>query len=326
MAKTPPRRPAHPQRLGLLLAFDAVRDWIVPAIGTAIILLAAAASATGLVAPERGVVVAVIGALLLLLHLGFRPLLDASGPVRPVGAALALVWFAACLYPFAVRLYPGAALLASGDLASASPRLPLDIPSSGRSQVDLLVEGHLGHAPNGAVLPVSYTLVFEDGEHATHTISGRFDETLKTQRLGRRGSTVVHQQHVAERHSLDIPASGDLRLTGVTLEPADAPPVAITVLPHPLPALPVIVLAAVVLLAAVVAFERTPALATNDGALTLSTAAVIGAAAVFWTTNTVQPSIQTLIGAAIFGGPIGFGVGALVWWLAKQFVGRPVAR
>src|SRR5262249_29271719 len=166
--------------------------------------------------------------------------------------------------PFAGGLFPGSPLPASGELGSGSPRLPLAIPASGRRTVDVVVEGKLGHAATGATLPVNYTLTFDDAEHHAQTISGRFDETLKTQRLGRRGSTIVHQEHVAERHGLDNAAGGDFTLTGITLEPADSPPVIVTVLPHPLPSLPVIVIAAAALLAAVVAFERLPALASND--------------------------------------------------------------
>ena len=328
MPKTPPRRPVSTQRVGMLLAFDAVRDWIVPASAGTLVLLAAAGSATGLLSSEYGVLGAVIGALAFLLHLGLRPLLASDTPGRPriAGGALAVVWSVLCLGPFASRLFPGNPLLASGEIGSASTHLPLAIPGSGGHAVDVVIEGKLGHAATGAVLPVNYTLTFDDAEHHPQTISGRFDETLKTQRLGRRGSTVVHQEHVAERHELDNPAGGELVLTGVTLEPADSPPVIVTVFPHPLPSLPVIVITAAALLAAVIAFERLPALEGNDGTFTLSTAAVIGAAAVFWTTNTVQPTIQTLVGSALFGGPIGFGVGALVWWLTKQLVGRPVAR
>jgi hypothetical protein len=45
---------------------------------------------------------------------------------------------------------------------------------------------------------------------------------------------------------------------------------------------------------------------------------------VFWTSNVAHPDFRTLIGSAIFGGPAGFGVGALLWWIAKRVA--PTAR
>jgi len=38
---------------------------------------------------------------------------------------------------------------------------------------------------------------------------------------------------------------------------------------------------------------------------------VFGAAWALWTSNAVHPDVSTLVGAAILGGPVGFGVGAV---------------
>ena len=83
-----------------------------------------------------------------------------------------------------------------------------------------------------------------------------------------------------------------------------------------------LVLAVTALLAAVVAFDRLGPVPETDGALTLATAAVVGAAIIFWTSNAIHPTFQTLIGSAIFGGPLGFAGGALVWWIAKRLFVR----
>ena len=96
-----------------------------------------------------------------------------------------------------------------------------------------------------------------------------------------------------------------------------------TAFAHPLPGPIVLGLTVVALLAAVVAFDRLGPVAETDGALTLSTAAVIGTAIIFWTSNAVHPDFQTLIGSAIFGGPLGFAAGALLWWMAKRLIVRP---
>ena len=73
---------------------------------------------------------------------------------------------------------------------------------------------------------------------------------------------------------------------------------------------------------AVLGFDLFGPVPQTDGALTLATAATVGAAAIFWTSNAVHPDFQTLIGSAIFGGPLGFGVGALAWWMARHLVAR----
>jgi hypothetical protein len=61
----------------------------------------------------------------------------------------------------------------------------------------------------------------------------------------------------------------------------------------------------------------------TDGALTCATAAVVGTAVIFWTSNAVHPDFAALIGSVIFGGPLGFAAGALVWWMAKRLIVRP---
>ena len=40
--------------------------------------------------------------------------------------------------------------------------------------------------------------------------------------------------------------------------------------------------------------------------------------AAWWTSNTVHPTVSSFIGAAIFGGLMGLGVGALVWAVARR--------
>ena len=107
------------------------------------------------------------------------------------------------------------------------------------------------------------------------------------------------------------------------LEPETAPPVNLSAYAHPLPGLVVLVVVVVALLALVVAFDRFGGVEASDGALTLATTAVIGAAVVFWTSNVVHPDFRTLVGSAIFGGPVGFAAGALVWWVAKKLIARP---
>ena len=148
-------------------------------------------------------------------------------------------------------------------------------------------------------------------------VTGRFDEQLKTQRLGRRGSATVIQMHHGERHLVSNPGSGDLVLKGVTLEPSDGAAMTVTAFAHHLPSLPVCAILGIIVLAAVVAID-TRLVPDSDGTLTFVTPAAFGAAIALWTSNTVHPTVSSLIGAIIFGGPVGLAVGALLWAIARR--------
>jgi hypothetical protein len=330
MATASPRRPvaakrAAAPRVWQLLVLDALRTWAVPAVAVLVILVAAGLSATETVAAAPALAVAIGAALVLLLFIAEQPLLAAQAAPRErlVGAGVALVWFALCYAPFYTRLFPGTPLVAGAQLGSDGRGLPLTIPASGHRAIDLLVEGRLAQAANGAAVPVEYTLTLEDAGRHVETMRGRFEETVKAQRLGRRGQALVRQTHGVERKLVSNPAGRDLAVTAVALEPENAPPLVLSVYAHPLPGLPVLAVAAAALLGVAIAFDRRPALASTDGALTYATASVLGTAVVFWTSNAVQPDFRTLIGAAIFGGPVGFGLGALAWWIAKRVAPLP---
>ena len=207
-----------------------------------------------------------------------------------------------------------------------SPRgsgLPLRIPAAGHRAIDLVLEGKLSPNPTGgAAAPVHYRVTLESAG-ARQVVEGQFDDTLKTQRLGRRGTTVVHQSHSSELRVLANPGREDLSITQLSLEPPTAPAVTVSAFAHPLPGPVILGIAVAALLAGVIAFDRLAAVAATDGALTLATAAVVGAAVIFWTSNAVHPDFRTLIGSAIFGGPVGFAAGALLWWAAKKLIARP---
>jgi hypothetical protein len=323
----PKQRPVGAAIAGLVVE-DALRTWVVPVIASTVIVVCGGLSAAEMAPTSTLLAIGILAALVLLLYIGERPLLAPDTPSRDraIGAGLALVWLVACYLPFHLRLYPGTPLVNTVELSGPGHGLPITIPATGHTRLDLLFEGKLGHAPTGAALPVTYRMTIEGGDHQTQVISGRFDETLRTQRLGRRGSTIVHQEHVAEVHGLLNPAAQEMTIKELTLEPADSPPITITVYADPLPPRVVLVLGALALLAAALAFDRRGPGTETDGALTIATAAVIGTVVVFWTSNTVHPDFHTLIGAAIFGGGlIGFAPGAFLWWVAKRVV-APVER
>lgn len=325
MANAPRKKPsaatprAATPRVGALLAFDALRTWAIPAVAGAVFVVAAGLSATEIVPTGPAVATGILAVFVLLLWIGLRPLLDDGATTRErlIGVAVAVPWLVLLYLPFHARIFPGQPLLAPLEIPVGSKLLPVHIPAAGHAAVDLLLEGKLMHAATGAAIPVGYTLTITDGT-TPQAVVGRFDEQLKTQRLGRRGTAVVHQAHVADVRELTNPARSDLSITAVATDPADAPPITVTAYPHRLPGPLVSGLVAAALLAAALWADRLPSLRSTDGTFTYATAAVIGAIVVFATGNVLHPDFRSLIGSAIFGGPVGFGVGALVWWIAKR--------
>jgi hypothetical protein len=56
----------------------------------------------------------------------------------------------------------------------------------------------------------------------------------------------------------------------------------------------------------------------SEGTFTLATAGALGTAVALLTSNTVHPTLSSLVGSMIFGGPLGAGLGALVWTIARR--------
>ena len=168
----------------------------------------------------------------------------------------------------------------------------------------------------GAAPPVHYTLTIGEAPHE-QILSGRFDETLRTRRLGRRGSATVVQAHHAERRLVDNPGRGDVVVRAVSLEPPAGAAMIVTAFAHHLPSIPALVVLGLAVLAGVVAID-TRLVPQSDGTLTFITPAAFGAAIALWTSNTVHPTVSSLIGATIFGGPVGLAVGALLWAVARR--------
>ena len=295
-----------------------IDTWGVPAAAGAIALLAAVATAVGLVAAPIGLAVTVLGVLVLAADRGLVKAAQAPTPGLAVVLAIGLAWIAICYAPFHLLFFPGTALHEPIALHAADPSLPVTIPTAERHAVDLMLEGQLPPNPSGGTaIPVQYAITIEDGAGGRQVVSGRFDESLRTQRLGRRGTATVVQAHHAERRLLSNPAGGDVKITGVMLEPAAGASITVTAFAHHLPSTPFLVVLGLVILGAVVAVD-TRLVSGSDGTLTFATPAALGAALALWTSNTVHPTVSSLIGSLILGGPIGLGVGALVWAIARR--------
>jgi hypothetical protein len=306
-------------------ARGALRSWGVPGAAVVAIAVLVALESAELVGTPAALAWTIAASLVLLLWIGQRPLLVGSHAARDraLAASLAAIWFAACYLPFHVRIFPGHPLVDGAQLSSTGAGLPLRIPAAGARAIDLELEGKLTPSAGGGVAPpVHYRLTVE-GAGETRVVDGVFEDRLATRRLGRRGSATVHQTHTADVRVFSNPGRADLTVTHLVLEPESAQPITLTAFVHPLPGVVVLGLAAAALLAATIAFDRLGPVPETDGALTLATAGALGTALIFWTSNAVHPDYSALIGSVIFGGPLGFAAGAMVWWLAKRLIARP---
>ena len=300
-----------------IVAAEALETWGTTAGAAALAVIGAVGAAVGVLAAPLGLAMTIVGVLALAAGHGLATAAAAAMPGRAATLALGVVWIAVCYAPFHPLLFPGAPLHDPITLHGADATLPVTIPTAGRRAVDLMLEAQLPPNPTGgAAPPVHYALTIGEGPDE-QVLSGRFDETLRTRRLGRRGSATVVQAHHAERRLVDNPGLGDVVVRAVSLEPASGASLTVTAFAHHLPSTPILAGIALAILAAVVALDvrLVPA---SDGTLTFATPAAFGAALALWTSNTVHPTVSSLIGATIFGGPLGLGVGALGWAIARR--------
>ncbi len=305
-------------RVTTAVAADTFGAWAIPAALAVVAAVAAAATSLGVVPASVGLAIVIVALLGLVAERALSPAVTtATGGVAAV-VAIGVAWIALCYTPFHAMLFPGAPLHEPITLHGADASLPVTIPTDGHRALDVMLEGQLPPNPGGGTaIPVQYGITFEDTSSARRVLAGRFDESLSTRRLGRRGTATVVQAHHAERRLLDNPARGTVTITAVSLEPTAGSSVTVTAYAHPLPPTPVLVVIAIVIMAAVIAVE-TRVIPPGDGTLTYATPAVLGAALFLWTSNTVHPTVSSLIGAILFGGLVGVPVGAVLWWIARR--------
>jgi hypothetical protein len=310
-------------RVATAVVADAVGTWVIPTALGAIAVLAAASAGVGLLAPEVGLAIAIVAGLGLVAERALTTAVASVTPGTAIAVAIGLVWIALCYVPFHFLLFPGAPLHEPIALHGADATLPVKIPTGGHRSVDLMLEAQLPPNPGSeTAIPVSYTVTVDDTAQARTVLSGRFEESLSTRRLGRRGTAKVVHAHHAERRLVSNPTGGDVTISAVTLEPSTGATMTVTAYPHRLPSAVVLAVLAVVVLAAVVAIDAriVPA---SEGVLTYATPAVLGAALALWTSNTVHPTLSSLVGSLIFGGPLGLGLGALLWAIARRTLVQP---
>lgn len=297
------------------------KGWIAPASAAVTSVVALIATRLGALPLTLGLVIAVIGALVASIGLAVMPILDGviDGSARSTGLGFAALCFGLVAIPSLFRIFPGSPLVDHAAISGPAQKFPITIPTDGHGRLDVITEGALATAATGAAIPVHYSFtVGDDGGSTIEVVDGTFSEEVRTQRMGRRGTTQVHNQHTAEHHTVSTAGRPTLTVTAATVEPANAPPVSLTVYPRRLPPWPLAVAIALALMAGALYVDRLPAFAINDGAFTLAIGAILGATYFFTTDNASHPEVGTLVGAAIFGGALGMAVSGLTWWITKR--------
>lgn len=304
-----------PSGVAAMVATSGYETWALPVAAGAIALAAAVATSVGFLDPALGLAVTVLGVLCAIAERG----LVKAGPLgTPAVLGIAVVWVAVCYAPFHALFFPGTPLHEPVLLHSSDASLPVTLATAGRTTIDLMLEGQQPPNPSGGpALPVQYAITVEDAASARQVLTGSFKETLSTRRLGRRGTATVVMAHHEEHRVVANGPGGDLVVTGVSLDPAAGAAVTITAFAHRLPPIPVLIVLALVLVAGVMALD-TRVIPSSEGTLTVATPAALGASLILWTSDTVHLTVSSLIGAIIFGGALGLGLGTLLWAIARR--------
>jgi hypothetical protein len=296
----------------------ALDGWAVTAVTAGIALAAALATALDLVPVELGLAVTIVCALGLGAERGLAPAAIAPRPGTAVTLLVGVAWIAVCYLPFHALLFPGAPLREPLHVQQTATGLPITIPTDGRTSIDLTLEAELPHLPGGgAAAPVHYAVTLANPAGVEQVVTGRFEESLRTRRLGRRGTAQVLHAHHAERHLVANPGGGDLVVTSVTLDPPTGASMTVAAYAHRLPSMPVLVVLGIAVLGAVIALD-TRIVPDSSGTLLLATGVAIGTALALWTSDTVHPTVSNLIGSMLIGGPVGLALGALLWTIARR--------
>ena len=192
-----------------LLITEALLTWVPPTAAGAIALVAVLLNALGLIPNPAATATATLALLLVGAHTALAPRMQddsADLPIsRPLMALIGLAWICVLYYPFHCRLFPGNAL-ASVSLTSGAPTSSLRVGDVER--LDLLLDAHLPAATQRAnrTLLYDFDVVNERGDRAR--VQGELGDRWETRRLGRRGTTQAHVEHLSTLQRIALRGAG----------------------------------------------------------------------------------------------------------------------
>ncbi len=301
-----------------LLITEALVTWAPPTAAGAIALVTVLLNALGLIPTPAATATTALALLLIGAHAALAPRVQGDSadlPIsRPVLATIGLAWICVLYYPFHCRLFPGAPL-ASVSMQSGAPASPLRVGDVDR--LDLILDAHLPAATQrtSRSLLYDFDLVNERGDRAR--VQGELGDRWQTRRLGRRGTTQAHVEHLSTLQRVALRGAGLLRVENVTLTGVPEATLTATVVPHRAPDRPWLLTAAVLLSAAALTFDLWWDWSATPIAAFL-TATACAAAVIFLESGSGHAGVRDLIGSVLAGAAIGLPAAAVAAALARR--------
>jgi len=317
MARTQPRR-SQSKVVRTLRVTEALRTWVIPTAAGTVVAVTVLLSALDLVPSNIAAAITVLALLVIAAHTALAARLRDDSPhapiSRPVLALIGIAWTCLLYYPFHCRLFPGSPLSS----VSLEPGAPAgSLSAGGRGRLDLVLDAHLpatGQRTNRS-LRYDFDLVDERGTRAR--VEGDLGDRWQTRRLGRRGTTQAHIEHLSTLQTLPMSGPGLLRIENVNLTGVPGATLTATLVPHRTPGRPWLLTVGMVLSAVALAADlgwdpdATPVAA-------FLTATGTAAAVIFADSGSGHAGVRDVIGAVLAGGIIGVPSAAAVAAIARR--------
>ena len=296
---------------------EALANWLPPTVAVAALLGAALLNALDLIPGRVAAAIAVVALLATGAFGALAPRAPADAAPRSVPPALLLaagtLWIAAFYYPFHCRLFPGEPLTTVRLDPDAAP---MPLPTAGHRTLDLVLDAHLPMASAHVSRTLHYELdlVAENGERLLY--QGELGDRWQTRRLGRRGTTQTHLEHLSTLHVIELPVAGALRLERVAVAGVPGSTLTATLAPHRAPAGRWLVGLGILASLGALAFDLWwDPRATPTAALVTATAAA--SMLVFTASGSGHPGLRDIAGAAVVGGAIGIPLATATAWIGR---------
>lgn len=220
-AKTSGSENMNPSSNNLLL--DALLNWGVPLSIAGGIGVFALLVALDWIAPFTAI--GAVSGLLLALIVYFPLRKELLGPsaarARYLVAIFAIAWIGIVWAQFYFAIFLGREML-TASLAYGGPGVAIGLEGRGRAY-DLVVQGTLAPVSGQVAREAIYRLALEKDGEKVEEFEGTFAERWSRQRLGRRGTTSVHQLYNRGLHRFRSRGPGTYRLRIVSVSPELAP-------------------------------------------------------------------------------------------------------
>jgi|GEM_PF-1456555 len=293
---------------------EALRNFLAPVVGGIASLLLYILGLLDVIATRPALAADAFLLLCMVLFFPMRYALRLAPRQRVSAFLFGALWLVTIFYPIYRRIYPGERLF-SVEAGPAS--VPIELPATGLSKLDLLIDSHLDAAEPGRTRLARYAVTVEGDGTPPRTIEGEFKETWQSQRQARAQTLEVLRERKSTTVVIDNPERGPLRVTGLQVEGQAEQLLTLTLYRHLLPPWWMSLLLGAALLAGAVLFDRTTGAGETAASLVIATAAAFVGAYAFPGIGSPDPTFRELAGAAIVGALVGGPIGGLVAWSTR---------